>query len=180
MYANPDCTAVVYSSEPEMINYGVIRDECCHLVFDHVLLERENQCFVNLSVINCRQLRCGIATDWHCVENWFLMVQLLGNPFVPGLLKAPGKELSIRHLFTMHRTLASAGTVLVNENGEIDVEQTSLYVSHFSRCRENTAFNELLGQYRHNVNEYLRRSFHPGHKIVNWFILPDPVPLTLR
>ena len=80
----------------------------------------------------------------------------------------------------MHRTLAASRAVLVNENGEIDIEQTSLYVSHFSPSRQNSAFDELLGQYRHNVNEYLRRAFHPGHKIQNWFILPSPVPLTLR
>ena len=80
----------------------------------------------------------------------------------------------------MHRTLAKAGAVLVDENGEIDAKQTALYVSHFSPCRENAAFNQLLGQYRHNVNEYMRRAFHPGHKIKHWFILPDPVPLTLR
>ena len=96
LYANPDCSAVVYSSEAEMINYGVIRHQCHHIIFDHVLLERKDQCFVNLSTINCRLLRTQIATDWHCVENWFLMVQLLGNSFIPGLLKAAGKELSIR------------------------------------------------------------------------------------
>ena len=85
-----------------------------------------------------------------------------------------------RHLFTMHRTLAGSKAVLVNENGEIDVEETSVYVSHFTPSRQNSAFGELLGQYRYNLNEYLRRAIHPGHKIKNWFILPDPVPLTLR
>ena len=92
-----DCTAVVYSSDTEMINYSVIRSECTFIIFDHVLLEKE-RVFVNLSTINCSLLRKQVASDWFCVENWFLMVQLLGNSFLPGLLKAPDKPLSIRSI----------------------------------------------------------------------------------
>ena len=102
-----------------------------------------------------------IQKDWYGVENWFLMVQLLGNSFIPGLLKSPNKALSIRfvkriffktqtlrHLFTMHRALAKSESVLVNENGEIDVDQVKDYVSNFAASRPpNETFQDLIGQY---------------------------------
>ena len=117
--------------------------------------------FVNLSTIDCNLLRSMIQKDWFGVENWFLMVQLLGNSFIPGLLKSPNKELSIRlakslviskstfrHLFTMHRALAKSESLLVNENGEIDADQVKDYVSNFATSRPpNESFQVLIGQY---------------------------------
>ena len=48
----------------------------------------------------------------------------------------------------MHRALAKSESVLVNENGEIDVDQVKDYVSNFAAGRPpNEAFQELIGQY---------------------------------
>ena len=48
----------------------------------------------------------------------------------------------------MHRALAKSESVLVNENGEIDVNQVKDYVSNFAASRPpNETFQVLIGQY---------------------------------
>ena len=48
----------------------------------------------------------------------------------------------------MHRALAKSESVLVNENGEIDVDQVKDYVSNFAASRPpNETFQVLIGQY---------------------------------
>ena len=126
-------------------------------------------------IFSCGNTDCfklNTIIDWFDVSNWFLMSNLLGNLYLPRLLKEKNKPLKIRQLWTMHRALTNLETELIDADGQIITEGFVQYLTELTRGRSlQLEEKSTQTKYCHNLTQYIKRAITPYHKVTNWFIL---------